>query len=181
MILIESRLGHGALGVHQGTSALLFVFEDYMLDQERRELTVRGDVVDIGPQVFDLLLHLLSHRDHVVSKDDLLQAVWSGRIVSESTITSHINAVRRAVGDTGEIQRLVRTIPRKGYRFVGEVRVSEAEPGLLPDPPAVAGNTPLATQETPALALPDKPSITVLPFHNLSGDKEQDYFADGVV
>lgn len=160
---------------------MLFVFEDYMLDQERRELTVRGDVVDIGPQVFDLLLHLLSHRDHVVSKDDLLQAVWSGRIVSESTITSHINAVRRAVGDTGEIQRLVRTIPRKGYRFVGEVRVSEAEPGQLPDPPAVAGNTPLATQETPALALPDKPSITVLPFHNLSGDKEQDYFADGVV
>jgi DNA-binding winged helix-turn-helix (wHTH) protein len=70
------------------------VFEDYVLDQERRELTLRGQVVAIGPQVFDLLLLLVSNRDRVVSKDDLLNAVWSGRIVSESTITSHINAVR---------------------------------------------------------------------------------------
>jgi len=156
------------------------MFEDYVLDQERRELSVRGDVVDVGPQVFDLLLHLLSHRDRVVSKDDLLQAVWSGRIVSESTITSHINAVRRAVGDTGGIQRLVRTVPRKGYRFVGEVRVSEAGAEQSAEPPEPAAGSP-APQEAPALALPDKPSITVLPFHNLSGDQEQDYFADGVV
>src|SRR5690606_20984767 len=156
------------------------MFEDYVLDQERRELSVRGDVVDVGPQVFDLLLHLLSHRDRVVSKDDLLQAVWSGRIVSESTITSHINAVRRAVGDTGGIQRLVRTVPRKGYRFVGEVRVSEAGAEQSAEPPEPAAGSP-TPQEAPALALPDKPSIPVLPFHNLSGDQEQDYFADGVV
>jgi len=104
---------------------LPFVFEDYVLDQQRRELTLRGQVVTVGPQVFDLLLQLVSNRDRVMSKDDLLKAVWSGRIVSESTITSHINAVRKAIGDTGEEQRLVRTVARKGYRFVGEIKVDE--------------------------------------------------------
>ncbi|WP_085695327.1 MULTISPECIES: winged helix-turn-helix domain-containing protein [unclassified Pseudomonas] len=149
-----------------------FKFEDFVLDPERRDLTQRGQTVTVGPQVFDLLLQLISHRDRVVSKDELLDAVWSGRVVSESTITSHINAVRKAIGDTGEHQRLVRTVPRKGYRFVGEVQPSDD-----PEPPA-------ATQPTapprPALLLPDKPSITVLPFQNLSGDPEQDYFADGM-
>ena len=90
-----------------------FTFGGYVLDPERRELTHRAKVVPIGPQVFDLLLHLVRNRDRVVSKDDLLQAVWSGRIVSESTITSHINAVRKAIGDTGEEQRLVRRSPAR--------------------------------------------------------------------
>jgi len=140
-----------------------FVFEDYVLDPERRELLHGGQAVPVGPQVFDLLLHLVQARDRVVGKDELLQAVWSGRIVSESTITSHVNAVRKAIGDTGDEQRLVRTFARKGWRFVGEVTASEA------------------TAAPPALVLPDKPSIAVLPFHNLSGDAEQAYFTDGVV
>ncbi|MHC8395421.1 winged helix-turn-helix domain-containing protein [Pseudomonas sp. LB3P93] len=154
-----------------------FVFEDYVLDQERRELTLRGQVVAIGPQVFDLLLLLVSNRDRVVSKDDLLNAVWSGRIVSESTITSHINAVRKAIGDTGEEQRLVRTVARKGYRFVGEIKVAETGDAGIDE------RTPIDPNPSPAapLVLPEKPSITVLPFHNLSGDPEQDYFADGMV
>lgn len=148
-----------------------------MLDPERRELTLRSQVVTVGPQVFDLLLYLVTNRDRVVSKDDLLQAVWSGRIVSESTITSHINAVRKAIGDSGEEQRLVRTVARKGFRFVGEI----GEPPL-PDGTAVAEPAlSEASEPLPGLVLPDKPSITVLPFHNLSGDPEQDYFADGVV
>ncbi|MCP3751504.1 winged helix-turn-helix domain-containing protein [Pseudomonas sp. SBB6] len=152
-----------------------FVFEDYVLDQQRRELTQRGQVVAIGPQVFDLLLLLVSNHERVVSKDDLLQAVWSGRIVSESTITSHINAVRKAIGDTGEQQRLVRTVPRKGYRFTGVVSRCEG----LADEPVLSAEPLPAPAAT--LNLPDKPSITVLPFHNLSGDPEQDYFADGMV
>ncbi|WP_370540459.1 transcriptional regulator [Azospirillum sp. INR13] len=78
-----------------------FRFGECVLDQERRELTLRGQVVGVGPQVFDLLLHLVRHHDRVVSKDDSLEAVWNGRIVSESTITSHINAVRKAIGDSG--------------------------------------------------------------------------------
>ncbi|WLG48929.1 winged helix-turn-helix domain-containing protein [Pseudomonas sp. FP1742] len=157
-----------------------FVFENYVLDQERRELTLRGQVVAVGPQVFDLLLLLVSNRDRVMSKDDLLKSVWSGRIVSESTITSHINAVRKAIGDTGEEQRLVRTVPRKGYRFVGEITVDEVGETRQPD---IEEPTPVDLKPTPppTLVLPDKPSITVLPFHNLSGDPEQEYFADGMV
>ncbi|TXL71385.1 tetratricopeptide repeat protein [Vineibacter terrae] len=154
-------------------------FEDYLLDPDRRELTQGSEAIAVGPKVFDLLLYLVQHRDRVVSRDDLLQAVWDGRIVSESTLTSHINALRRAIGDNGETQRLIRTAARKGFRFVGDVweearaadRVSSVETGTAgPD-----------EASTPVLSLPDKPSIAVLAFENLSGDPQQEYFADGVV
>ena len=110
-----------------------YLFEDYALDPDRRELTRHAEAVAIGPKVFDLLLYLIQNREHVVSKDDLLDAVWSGRIVSESTLTSHINAVRKAIGDSGEEQRLVRTIARKGFRFVGEVREASSIDRAAPE------------------------------------------------
>src|ERR1700687_2133217 len=93
-----------------------------MLDPARRERRRGSDPIGVEPQVFDLLVYLVQNRDHVVSKDDLIASVWGGRIVSESTLTSRINAARKAVGDSGEGQKLIRTIPRKGLRFVGAVR-----------------------------------------------------------
>ena len=101
---------------------MLYFFEDFVLDPDRRELRRGGAVIDVQPQVFDLLAYLITNRDRVVSKDDILQAVWGGRIVSESALTTRINATRTAVDDNGDQQRLIRTLPRKGIRFVGVVQ-----------------------------------------------------------
>src|SRR5438045_9792952 len=100
---------------------LQFYFENHALDVERRELRRGSELIAMEPQVFDLLTYLVQNRDRVVTKDDMIAAIWSGRIVSESTLTSRINAVRKAVGDSGDEQRLIRTIARKGPRSVGEV------------------------------------------------------------
>ena len=97
-------------------------FGDYEIDVERRELRRAKTPVHVEPQVFDLLVYLVQNRDRVVSKDDLIASVWGGRIVSDSTLSSRINAARKAIGDSGEDQRLIRTLHRKGIRFVGAVR-----------------------------------------------------------
>jgi TolB-like protein len=152
---------------------LIYRFEDFSLDGDRRELRRGGDIVAIEPQVFDVLEFLIANRERVVSNNDLIQAVWRGRVVSDGAVSTRINAVRRALGDSGAHQRLIRTLPRKGYRFAGDVR-SGSERGKSSD---------LAEMEGPRapIAPGDKPSIAVLPFANLSGDAEQTYFADGMV
>jgi DNA-binding winged helix-turn-helix (wHTH) protein len=90
-------------------------FDDYLLDVARRELWRGSELVVVEPQVFDLLAYLVQHPERVVTKDELLQAVWDGRIVSESAITNRINAARRAIGESGKAQRLIRTVPRKAF------------------------------------------------------------------
>jgi TolB-like protein/tetratricopeptide (TPR) repeat protein len=153
---------------------LRYIFEDYVLDSDRRELRRRSDPVPMTPQVFDLLEYLIRNRGRVVSKDDLWASVWRGRIVSESALTTRINAVRSAVNDSGEQQRLVRTFPRKGIRFVGEVREEADEP----KPDATQAGVLAASGSSPPPL--EGSSIAVLPFTNMSDDPEQDYFADGI-
>src|SRR3954465_14359178 len=102
-----------------------FLFADHTLDTDRRELCRGATPIPVETQVFDLLTYLVQQRERVVSRDDLIAAVWGGRIVSDSTVASRINAARKALGDSGTEQRLIRTISRKGIRFVGCV---EARP-----------------------------------------------------
>jgi TolB-like protein len=125
-------------------------------------------------KVFDLLDYLIRNRERVVSKDDLINAIWNGRSVSDAALTTRLNAVRSAIGDSGDEQRLIKTLPRKGFRFVGPVREAQGAAG------GEVANNPVEPTK-PALTLPDKPSIAILPFTNLSSDPEQDYFADGMV
>ena len=113
--------------MEDGSLELLYIFDNYTLDPDKRELRSGATVVAMEPQAFDLLVHLIRHRKHVVSRDELIESIWGGRIVSESALSTRINAVRGAIGDNGTEQRLIKTLPRKGVRFVGEVR-EEREP-----------------------------------------------------
>jgi adenylate cyclase len=152
-----------------------FTFENHILDADRRELWRDTGLVAVEPQVFDLLLHLVRNRDRVVTKDDLIAAVWGGRIVSESTLTSRINAARKAIGDNGKAQRLIRTVARKGLRFVGEAR-EEGEAGAIAAPDHVNG---AAADPIPEL-IADRPSIAVLPFENMSDDRALELIVNGL-
>lgn len=137
----------------------LITFEDFELDVARRELRRAGRPIDVEPQVFDLIAFLSANPGELLSRDDLIREVWDDRIVSDSAIASRINAARMALGDNGQIQRLIKTIPRRGFRFEGKSRVANS------------ASTSVLT---------DRASVAVLPFQNLSGDPEQNYFSDGI-
>jgi TolB-like protein/DNA-binding winged helix-turn-helix (wHTH) protein len=161
-------------------------FVDCQIDPRRQELRRGGEIVHIEPQVYDLLLHLVRNRDRIVSKDELLDTIWNGRIVSESALSSRINAARKAIGDDGDRQVLIRTIHRRGFRFVGEVNDLTANPTDAakagPRPPATSLNghdpagPPQSERPEPA-ASSRKPSIAVMPFTNLNIEPDSDYFS----
>ena len=153
------------------------VFVGHELDLRRQELRRDGQVVPLEPQVYDLLVHLVRNHDRVVSKDELLDTIWNGRFVSVAALSSRINAARKAIGDDGDRQALIKTVHRRGFRFIGAVRQAAGDPteALLPEPPADCGAQPAAADR-----LSCKPSVAVLPFANLSKESGTDYFSYGL-
>src|SRR5215208_6486780 len=139
----------------------------FRLNLRRRELTLDGKPVQLGSRARDILCVLASANGEVVSKDELMTRVWAGLVVEENNIQVHISALRKMLDNGKSGQNYVVTVPGRGYR-------------LLSQPSASATGTG-STNTQPGPALPDKPSIAVLPFMSMSGDPEQQYFADGVV
>lgn len=150
-----------------------YVFDRYRLDPDLRELRCDGEAVHLEPQVFDLITYLVSNRARVVSKDDLLESLWQGRFISESTFRGRINAARRALGDNGKHQRFIRTLPRRGFRFVGEVAEETVE---------IADTSGAENDNADPMAVNSegRPTVAVLPFGNLSGDPQWEHYADGI-
>ena len=141
---------------------MVYHFGQFLLNAEKLELLKDGKPISVEPQVFNLLICLIKNRDRVVTKDELIETVWGGRIVTDGALNTRINAVRRAVDDDGRRQAVIKTFQRRGFRFVAET-TDEKE-----------------TQTIRFVPVSDKPSIAVLPFNNLSDDSEQEYFADGI-
>jgi TolB-like protein len=151
-----------------------YLFEKYVFDIGRRELHRGTEPVPIAPQVFDLLDYMIRNRDRVVSKDELIAAIWGGRAISDAALTTRINSVRVAVGDTGDEQRLIKTLPRKGFRFVAPVlEITGSDHAAIPNDQIQAS--------TQAPRSSDKSAIAIMPFENMSADPDQAYFADGLV
>jgi TolB-like protein/DNA-binding winged helix-turn-helix (wHTH) protein len=178
---------------------LKYKFAEFEIDLSQQELRRRGEYIHMEPQVFDLLVHLVRNHDRVVSKDELIDAIWHGRVISEAALSSRINAARRALGDNGNDQLLIRTQHKRGFRFVGQVQIVETSETdgdgdrPLGEEKSLARNDPASVSVAAEVSNLDnivseairaeaigRLSIAVMPFGNMSDDPENDYFSYGL-
>jgi TolB-like protein/DNA-binding winged helix-turn-helix (wHTH) protein len=179
--------------------AVQYRFAEFEIDLSQHELRRLGESVHIEPQVFDLIVHLVRNHERIVSKDELIETVWNGRIISEAALSSRINGARRALGDNGNDQLFIRTLHKRGFRFVGDVKtVSALETDadavrLVPDDAVASRKIPVGLSVASEVGRLDdvvseavkadaitRASIAVMPFENMSGDPENDYFSYGL-
>jgi TolB-like protein/Tfp pilus assembly protein PilF len=146
----------------------LYRFADLELDTSRYQIRRGSEVLAVQPQVFDVLLYLVAHHDRIVSKDELLEKVWNGRFISETTLSSRIKAVRQLIGDTGKEQALLRTVRNRGFRYVGDVEA------------ALSGSRQIAAAAGTNLRDSSPTGIAVLPFEMLGESSAQAYFGEGI-
>ena len=156
-----------------------YSFNNFMLDTELFELRKNDELVRVEPQVLDLIVFLIEKNDRLVSKEELLDCVWTGKVVSESALSSRIKSARKALDDDGAKQEVIKTLHRKGFRFVAHIEVkdkSNDEP--VPEPHIERRSS--QTTESVDGKISTKPKIAVLAFSNLSDITEQEYFSDGI-
>ena len=174
-------------------------FAEFEIDLSQQELRRLGEPVHIEPQVFDLIVHLVRNHDRIVSKDELIETIWNGQIISEAALSSRINGARRALGDNGTDQVFIRTLHKRGFRFVGHVQAISAPEAdvetarLVPDDAVAPGSVPVRVSVSAEVSRLDdvvsesvraeaitRSSIAVIPFRNMSDDPENDYFSYGL-
>lgn len=153
---------------------MIYQFSGYLLDTQKQELRQNGDLVPVEPQVFSLLCTLLENRDTVLSKDRLIEMIWQGRPLSDSVVSSRIKSARKAVGDDGKAQRLIKTVHKRGFRFVGDVVVVTEQPAAPFFSPA-----PHQAEIDEAAKHDRRPSIIVLPFRSIQSSEDLRVLPDG--
>ena len=160
--------------------AMIYRFDVFELDMTRFELRKEGEPCPLEPQVFALLAYLIEHRERLVSKDEIFEKLWDGRVVTDSALASRVKSARKTIGDSGKAQRFIKTVHGKGYRFVADIRVISAPTAALPGDGATVSVderalTPIAESQDSM-----RPSIAVLPFWSLGEASPYDTIAEGL-
>lgn len=150
--------------LNSGHVSMLYRFNDYQLDSDNYRLLRDGQLVTLEPQVFDVLSYLITHRDRTISRDELQDKLWAGKIVSDATVNGCIKAARQALGDSGRAQRYIATYSRRGYRFVADLEI--------PEPQSTHTESEVAASTGRTSSSAGRPSIAVIPFAHNPGDDE---------